>query len=315
MSQIDLSYIVPAYNEERNLPTLIQSINLYTPYQYAFEVIVADHGSKDKTAQLAYELGARVVTTSGGTIANLRNLAASHARGRVYVFLDADIELTSDWCQLFPQTYDLLIQHPATVTGSLCGIPDNPSFIERYWFGPMQEKDVRYINSGHLITSRILFERIGGFDVSLQTGEDFDFSTRARSSGAEIRNNPELRVIHHGYPTTLAAFMRREIWHGRGDCQTLKSVFSSTVMLVSILFFLLHVATIASFVFAKNYAIAGLGLCAIVALCLSTSILKFKGRTLAGLVTTTWLYYFYFLARSISCIKTLLAPAQSKHQR
>ncbi len=315
MSRINLSYIIPAYNEERHLPILIQSIKLHTPNQYEYEIIVADHTSKDDTANLARELGAQVVTASGGTIAGLRNLAASKATGSVYIFLDADIELTRDWQDHFPQTYELLIKRPATLTGSLCGIPDDPSFIERYWFGPMQAKDIRYINSGHLITTRILFDQIGGFDARLQTGEDFDFSARARNSGAEIQPNAKLRVIHHGYPTTLAAFTRREIWHGRGDCQSLKDILSSTVMLVSIVFSSLHVVTIVSVVFAKNYIVASFGLCTIAALCLGSSIVKFKKQTLIGVATTSWLYYFYFMARSISCIRTLVAPEPSKRQR
>lgn len=315
MRQITLSYIIPAFNEEHHLPKLIESIKRHNPEAYTYEIIVADHASQDDTAKLAHQLNARVVTSTGGTVAGLRNLAARQARGDVYIFLDADIVLTDAWHDHFPETYELLSRQPATVTGSLCGIPDDASFIERYWFAPMQAKTIRYINSGHLITSRILFECINGFDAHLQTGEDVDFSARARNAGAVIAHNPKLRVIHNGYPSTLSAFMRREIWHGKGDCQGLKNILASRVALAAMLFVLLHLIVIAGVLSANGTVSAVAGFFGIVCLCLGSSIFKHKQRSLAGIGVTTLLYYFYFSARAISCIQTLLVPAPTKRQR
>jgi dolichyl-phosphate beta-glucosyltransferase len=49
-----LSVIVPAYNEEENIASTLQDIAQYLETKnYAYEIIVVDDGSKDKTAELA----------------------------------------------------------------------------------------------------------------------------------------------------------------------------------------------------------------------------------------------------------------------
>ena len=50
-----LSIIIPAYNEERYLPKLLNCIKKQTYRDY--EVIVADANSKDKTRQIAKKFG------------------------------------------------------------------------------------------------------------------------------------------------------------------------------------------------------------------------------------------------------------------
>jgi glycosyltransferase involved in cell wall biosynthesis len=55
-----LSVVVPAYNEERRLPETLAQILAYLDRQaYQFELIVADDGSIDQTAELVEALAAR----------------------------------------------------------------------------------------------------------------------------------------------------------------------------------------------------------------------------------------------------------------
>jgi len=49
-----LSIVIPAYNEEENISSTLQDIAQYLKTKnYLYEVIVADDGSNDKTAELA----------------------------------------------------------------------------------------------------------------------------------------------------------------------------------------------------------------------------------------------------------------------
>ena len=158
MQQPSVSFIIPAYNEELFLPQVLESICLYMPEALSYEVIVADNGSKDKTVLLAQNLGADVFIKENVTVGELRNLAVKRSQGAVLIFLDADISLTRSWGENISDVYQSIINNPIKITGSRCGIPVNASWIEEIWFRPLIIKPGKYINSGHLITSRKLFD-------------------------------------------------------------------------------------------------------------------------------------------------------------
>ncbi len=92
---LDVSIIVPAYNERRRLPRLLEAISTGTDGQQT-EVIVVDDGSTDGTADLAERLlatstHARVIrlAENGGKGRAVRQ-GMLHARGHAVVFMDAD---------------------------------------------------------------------------------------------------------------------------------------------------------------------------------------------------------------------------------
>ena len=82
-----LSVIIPALDEAECLPGLLDS--LAAQDRRPDEVIVADAGSTDGTAEIAAARGALVVP--GGRPAAGRNAGAGAARGDLFLFLDADV--------------------------------------------------------------------------------------------------------------------------------------------------------------------------------------------------------------------------------
>jgi glycosyltransferase involved in cell wall biosynthesis len=84
-----LSIIIPAKNEEEQLPLLLASIRKQTFKD--LEIIVADAKSTDKTREVAVSFGARVV--EGGMPGPGRNRGAEAAKGEMLLFLDADATL------------------------------------------------------------------------------------------------------------------------------------------------------------------------------------------------------------------------------
>lgn len=313
MQELSVSFIIPAYNEELFLPQVLESIKLYMPETLAYEIIVADNGSEDNTVSLAETAGAKVVVNKDAKISELRNLAVEIAKGRVLVFLDADILLTVEWGQNFLEVYESLLHEPIQVTGSRCGIPTNPSWIEEIWFGPLIIKPGQYINSGHLITSRELFDRVGGFDVTLETGEDYALGQAASHIKAKITNNPLLVVIHKGYPKTIYQFMRREMWHGRGDCTSFHRLRASKVALASILFVSLHVFAGIGIVNHEDTIVKFLFLLIIV-MCVCAAVIKHDARTIKNIVLNSLLYYFYFISRFLSCLSFLSSRSVTRKE-
>jgi glycosyltransferase involved in cell wall biosynthesis len=84
-----LSFVIPAWNEEKLLGATIESIQ-QSAKDFDFEIIVADDASDDRTAEIARELGAKVVSCNNRQIGQTRNDGARVATGDVLIFVDAD---------------------------------------------------------------------------------------------------------------------------------------------------------------------------------------------------------------------------------
>jgi glycosyltransferase involved in cell wall biosynthesis len=91
-----ISFVIPAYNEERYLGATIAAIHdAANEIKVRYEIIVADDASTDGTAVVAANCGARVVRTEKRQIAGTRNAGAAAARGDPLVFVDADTRVNA----------------------------------------------------------------------------------------------------------------------------------------------------------------------------------------------------------------------------
>ena len=96
---IDLSVVVPVYNEEENLPVLWPELGeVLEGLHLEFEVIFVDDGSRDRSAEIIRGLRerdrrvrlVRLKTNAGETAATDAGFKA--ARGRMVVTMDADLQ-------------------------------------------------------------------------------------------------------------------------------------------------------------------------------------------------------------------------------
>ena len=108
---VDLSVVIPVYNEEENLPHLWPELRaVLESLGLAFEVVFIDDGSRDRSAELIRELReadprvrlVRLKTNAGETAATDAGLKT--ARGRRVVTMDADL-------QNDPHDIPLLLSH------------------------------------------------------------------------------------------------------------------------------------------------------------------------------------------------------------
>ncbi len=93
-----LSVVIPAYNEERRLPTTLEQVKSYLQVNYSdFEVLVINDGSHDQTSQVVQDAMLtfpqlqllEMATNSGKGAAVKRGL--QRARGQLRLFSDADL--------------------------------------------------------------------------------------------------------------------------------------------------------------------------------------------------------------------------------
>jgi hypothetical protein len=83
---------------------------------------------------------------------------------------------------------------------------------------------------------RAVFERIQGFDETIETGEDMDLCHRTTAAGYRVVQTSSMVSVHLGEPRTLGAVMRRNRWHGRGARFRYPSGRFSPVLAGTILF-------------------------------------------------------------------------------
>ncbi|GHV94881.1 hypothetical protein AGMMS50293_12010 [Spirochaetia bacterium] len=185
-----VSVIIPALNEEKTLPRLLDSVKLQDFDDY--EVIVADAHSKDRTREIAAGYGCRVV--DGGLPGVGRNAGAAAAQGDFLFFLDADVVLPPGfirnvYTEMQDRYYDL-------ATCEIRPLSDyrldrvihrmmNLAVLLNLWIDP---KAFGFC----IFVTRRLFKRIGGFDETIYVAEDNDFVKRA----AEFRT---LRYLNSAY--------------------------------------------------------------------------------------------------------------------
>ena len=118
--RIDLSVVIPAYNEAHNIRggVLSQILQFLRASGRSFEVLVVDDGSEDETAALTRELAAaessvRLVATEHGGKAHALVHGVRAARGRIVLFSDMDqaipIAEASKLLPWFDEGFDIVI--------------------------------------------------------------------------------------------------------------------------------------------------------------------------------------------------------------
>jgi len=114
---MDLSIIIPAYNEEKRIPRTLESITSYLAKQdYQAEVIVVSDGSTDKTVEIASQFPVKVIDNKinqGKGFVVKQGLI--EAQGKYRLFMDADNSTTIDHIE---KVWPLLAQGNSLVIGT-----------------------------------------------------------------------------------------------------------------------------------------------------------------------------------------------------
>ncbi len=236
---VDYSIIIPAYNEEAYLPQTLASVFAATAgVSETVEIVVVDNNSNDRTAEIARSMGATVVHEPINQIARARNTGARVAKGRFFVFLDADTALTPS---LLGEALKNLASGHSAGGGSTVA-PDRPlEASAQYALNTWNRFSRRFnIAAGCFVyCDREAFEAVGGFSEQVYASEEIWFSIKmhrwARRHGKRfivIRNRPvvtSVRKLDWFSPTRLlisslvlmlfpfALFSRRlcHLWYDR----------------------------------------------------------------------------------------------------
>ena len=206
-----VSIIVPCYNEQLTINLLLIAINNQTYSRQDMEVVIADGLSSDNTRQEIKsfqqahpDIVVRVVDNPQRIIPAGLNRALSAAEGAIIVRLDAHSMPAEDYVQRCVEALDAKMGDnvgglweiepggEAWQARSIAAAAAHPLGVgdARYRLGG-QAQEVDTVPFGAFYRS--LVERVGNFDESLLTNEDYEFNTRIRRSGGRVWFDPAIR--------------------------------------------------------------------------------------------------------------------------
>jgi len=166
-----ISFIVPAYNEERLIGSVLDSIHLAAAaVGPEYEVIVVDDASSDRTAEIAAEKGAQVVSVHHRQIAASRNSGARIASGDLLVFVDADTWITAEAVQAAAEA----VQAGAVGGGCTVVFGGPLPLYARLLVAVLKPvyRIARIASGCFMFATRAAFDAAGGFDETLFGAEE-----------------------------------------------------------------------------------------------------------------------------------------------
>lgn len=213
---IQVSVIIPAYNEEKLIAKAIESVwrsNSPLVGQGRVEVIVTDNASTDATAVIAAKANARVITESKRQIARARNAGANAARGQFFIFLDADSEMHPDHLQ---RVVDLISSGEVIGGGAVIRMEASVDFRLFVSTWNFISRMCRLAAGSFLFCDRKSFDEAGRFDESLYASEELALSKQLKRLGREQRKRfcilDDLPVVTSN--RKVVDHTRWEIWSG-----------------------------------------------------------------------------------------------------
>jgi len=174
-----VSIIITTKNEEKNIGNCLESIlrNIGLKGYRNIEIIVVDNNSTDQTKEIARKCTKKVYNFGPERSAQ-RNFGAKKARGKYLLFLDADMILSpnviSKCIEKFENSYLVGIYIPEIVLGN--SFWSKVRRFERSFYDGTVIDCVRVVRKD-------IFEKAGGFDLSMTGPEDWDFDKKVREQG------------------------------------------------------------------------------------------------------------------------------------
>ncbi len=211
------SVIVPAYNRADTIMKTIDSLLAQT-YPY-FEIIIADDGSSDHTAELSRNVDddrIRYFYQENAGVSAARNFGVAKSQNDWLTFLDSDDTVSPNWLADFAQKIET-----SKVDIVFCGMRQiNKKFEVDKVVNPLDPyKDGQtkgLYNAGTFALRKSVFNTVGGYDSKIRFGENTELSIRlkqAKLSAAYIsRPNLIYEVAEAGGARNLANVIESNLY-------------------------------------------------------------------------------------------------------
>lgn len=193
-----ISFIIIAYNEERNIANCMGIIlNQRELKNSDYEIIVVNDGSRDETANIVINLSKNskriqlidLKENRGRGFA--RHAGVKKAKGDYIVFIDADITLPENWLvKVMPQ-----LEQFDAVGGIAIPDGDVMYICEKFKLEPKPLPATTGITGNNVIYKSEILKKIG-FNPEIRDGEETDLNWRLKEAGYKIKLIEDLFVTH-----------------------------------------------------------------------------------------------------------------------
>jgi GT2 family glycosyltransferase len=207
-----VAVVVPARDRLEELERLLAGLEAQTLPADAFEVIVADDGSRGSLEGLrARHPRALVAPGPPRNSYSARNRGARSAAAPVLAFCDSDCEPAADWLEAGLAA----LEHADVVAGRVRRLlPEAPTVWTLLDVDKFLDQE-RWVRAGRAVTANLLvrratFEAVGGFSDDFASGGDFDFVDRCVEAGARLSFASDA-VVEHPTLDDGRAFLRK-VW-------------------------------------------------------------------------------------------------------
>jgi GT2 family glycosyltransferase len=216
-----VSVVVCAYNAESTMAPCLDSLrDLRYP---AYEVVVVDDGSTDRTGRIAdgYE-GIHVIHQENKGLSAARNVGIAASTGEIIAFTDSDCVVDPDWLHYLVATF--LSSGQAAAGGPNLPPPEDSlvaSCVAAAPGGPLHvllnSEEAEHIPGCNMAFRREALEEIGGFDpIYRAAGDDVDVCWRLQEHGYRIAFSPAA-IVWHFRRNTVKAYIGQQRGYGKAE--------------------------------------------------------------------------------------------------
>ncbi len=206
-----VTIIIPTYCAEKNIERCLKSIKKQT-YKN-IETIVVDQSSLDKTVEIAKKFTKKIIVREKPKFYSppsiSRNIGTKKSRGEFLLNLDSDQEL-----------HPKLIENCIEIVkkgGHSALIIHEKDIALNFWSKCRALEKEAMINDPYMEVTRFIskktFDKIGGFDPKIESGEDWDITNRVRKVGTV--GYADYMIAHHTGKKDLIKNFEKMFNYGR----------------------------------------------------------------------------------------------------
>ena len=192
-----VSVIIPTKNSSKTLEACLESIRNQT-YKN-IEIIIVDQESIDTTIEIAKKFDAQITNIPKSKFytppTKSRNIGSKNSNGEILYHIDSDMELTSELIleivNIFKEKKEIgaLIIHEVDI-------------VKGFWSKVKAFERKFYWNNDKIESARAcrrsVFNKIGGYDENISSGEDFDIHKRYKEiAGIDFCKNTILHNVEY----------------------------------------------------------------------------------------------------------------------